>query len=55
MAIKNIPIDQLTINMYVIDIDISWMKTPFLTHKKLIKTKSDWLALWHSKNVVQKL
>ena len=38
---QKIPIDQLAIGMYVIGLDISWLKTPFLFHKRLIRQNED--------------
>ena len=39
MALKRIPIDQLTVGMYVTGCDRSWLQTPFLVHSFLVKTQ----------------
>ncbi|MGB0910836.1 MAG: HD-GYP domain-containing protein [Nitrospirales bacterium] len=38
---KTIPIDAITIGMYLCGIDLPWMETPFLRHQFLIKTKGE--------------
>ena len=38
---RKISIDELTIGMYVAAIDVSWFKTPFLFHKRLIRQSED--------------
>ena len=40
MAVKKIPIDKLTVGMYVSGFDRSWLQTSFLTHRFLIKTET---------------
>lgn len=37
MATKRISIDQLILGMYLIEMDVPWYRTPFLSHKFLIK------------------
>ena len=37
MATKRIAIEQLTPGMFITDMDIPWYRTPFLSHKRLIK------------------
>ena len=39
MSQKTIPIESLTIGMYICGIDRPWMETPFLRHRFLIKTQ----------------
>ncbi len=45
---KKITIDELQIGMFVVDLDISWIKSPFLFHRRAIKTKKDIALLKHS-------
>ena len=37
MALKPIGIEQLIPGMYVVEMDVPWYRTPFLSHKRLIK------------------
>lgn len=37
MATKRISIDQLILGMYLVDMDVPWYRTPFLSHKFAIK------------------
>ena len=37
MATKRISIDQLTPGMYLVEMDVPWYRTPFLSHKFTIK------------------
>lgn len=37
MALKSVTIEQLIPGMYVVDMDVPWYRTPFLSHKRLIK------------------
>ncbi len=37
MATKRIAIEQLTPGMFIIEMDVPWYRTPFLSHKRLIK------------------
>ncbi|MBX3332023.1 MAG: DUF3391 domain-containing protein [Nitrospira sp.] len=37
MAIKRISIEQLVPGMFIIEMDVPWYRTPFLSHKRLIK------------------
>ena len=41
MAIKRIPIASVQVGMYLCGIDRSWLDTPFLMHRFLIKSSSD--------------
>jgi cyclic di-GMP phosphodiesterase len=41
MAIKRIPTTSAQVGMYLCGIDRSWLKTPFLVHRFLIKSLSD--------------
>jgi len=38
---KNIPIDQLQPRMFLVGVDQSWWKTPFLTHHRIIKNMGE--------------
>ena len=49
---KKITIDELQIGMFVVDLDISWIKSPFLFHRRAIKTKKD-IALLKRSGVKQ--
>ncbi len=49
---KKITIDELQIGMFIIDLDISWIKSPFLFHRRAIKTKKD-IALLKRSGVKQ--
>ena len=40
MATKKIPVDSLTIGMFIARFDRPWIDTPFLTHRFLVKTQS---------------
>lgn len=42
---KKITIDELQIGMFVVDLDISWIKSPFLFHRRAIKEKKDIILL----------
>lgn len=37
MATRRIPIEQLIPGMFIIEMDVPWYRTPFLSHKRLIK------------------
>lgn len=41
MTIKTIQIEQLKIGMYICEIDIAWIHSPFLRHKFVIKTPKE--------------
>jgi cyclic di-GMP phosphodiesterase len=41
MSIKKIKINQLKIGMYITGLDISWIRSPFLKHSRLIKEAND--------------
>ena len=45
MAQRTIPLTRLTIGMYLIGVDRSWLQTPFLRHKFKIKDQSEIEAL----------
>ena len=49
---KKITIDELQTGMFVVDLDISWIKSPFLFHRRAIKTKKD-IALLKRSGVKQ--
>ena len=38
---RKISIDELVVGMFVAGLDISWLKTPFLFHKRLIRQRED--------------
>ena len=40
MSIKKIPIDSLRLGMFIVGFDRSWLETPFLTHRFLVKKVS---------------
>jgi HD-GYP domain-containing protein (c-di-GMP phosphodiesterase class II) len=40
-AKKQVSIDQLEPGMFVIGIDQSWLRTPFFTHRRLLKSQAD--------------
>lgn len=48
MAQRTIPLTRLTIGMYLIGVDRSWLQTPFLRHKFKIKDQSEIEALRHA-------
>lgn len=54
MATKNISIADLKKGMFIHKLDISWIKAPFLRHKRQINTDNDILLLKKSgvKNLV---
>ena len=39
--LKKISINELEIGMFVVEMDISWIKSPFLLHRRAIKSKND--------------
>ena len=41
MPIKKINIKQLEVGMYIIGLDISWIRSPFLKHSRLIEKSKD--------------
>jgi HD-GYP domain-containing protein (c-di-GMP phosphodiesterase class II) len=41
MSQQHVPIDKVKIGMFIEDMDIPWMDSPFLRHKKKIKTDKD--------------
>ncbi|RKZ98147.1 MAG: hypothetical protein DRQ43_01940 [Gammaproteobacteria bacterium] len=44
-ALKKISIDELHVGMFVVEMDISWIKSPFLLHRREIKSKNDVILL----------
>lgn len=40
MAVKEIDVQQLRIGMYIVGMDVSWLKTPFLVHRLELKDKN---------------
>ena len=45
MSLKKITISELSIGMFVHEMDIPWIKSPFLRHKRKIASKNDILLL----------
>ncbi len=45
---KHLTIDELQIGMFVVEIDISWLKSPFMFHRRAIKSKKDIMLLKRS-------
>ncbi len=41
LPLKKIPISQLTIGMFITELDISWMDSPFFSNSLLIKTQKE--------------
>ncbi|MFK5892447.1 MAG: DUF3391 domain-containing protein, partial [Pseudomonadota bacterium] len=41
MPIKKIKISKLKVGMYITGLDISWIRSPFLKHSRLIKKAND--------------
>lgn len=39
--LKKISIDELKIGMFIVEMDISWIQSPFLLHRRAIKSKKD--------------
>ena len=37
MAIKKIPVHKLRIGMFIEDLDLPWLDTPFFFHRKKVK------------------
>lgn len=44
-SLKEISIDELEVGMFIVKMDISWIKSPFLLHRRAIKSKNDVLLL----------
>mgnify|MGYP003554744072 FL=1 len=42
---KHIPIDQLTVGMFIAGLDQPWYRTPFLLHKWLVSNPDDIVQL----------
>ncbi|MCP3849410.1 MAG: DUF3391 domain-containing protein [Gammaproteobacteria bacterium] len=43
--LKEILIDELMVGMFVVKMDVSWIKSPFLFHRRAIESKNDILLL----------
>ena len=41
MSQKKVPIEEASLGMFIVDMDIPWMDSPFLRHKKKIKSEKD--------------
>jgi len=41
MSLSKVAIDDLAVGMFVVDMDISWMKSPFFRHKRMIEKEHD--------------
>lgn len=44
-SLKEISIDELLVGMFIVKMDISWIKSPFLLHRRAIKSKNDVILL----------
>lgn len=44
-SLKTIAINELQVGMFVVEMDISWIKSPFLLHRRAIKSENDILLL----------
>jgi hypothetical protein len=44
-AIKKIPISELRPGMFILELDISWLQSPFLRHRRRIENNNDILLL----------
>ncbi len=44
-SLKEISINELKIGMFIVKMDISWIKSPFLLHRRAIKTDNDIVLL----------
>ena len=44
-ALQKISIDELQVGMFIVEMDISWIKSPFLLHRRAIKSKNDIILL----------
>ncbi|MCU7834331.1 MAG: DUF3391 domain-containing protein [gamma proteobacterium symbiont of Taylorina sp.] len=44
-TLKKITIDELEVGLFIVEMDISWIKSPFLLHRRAIKTKNDIILL----------
>ncbi len=44
-TLKKITINDLQIGMFIVEMDISWIKSPFLLHRRAIKSNNDILLL----------
>lgn len=48
MAIKKVPIESVRLGMFIVGFDRSWLETPFLTHRFLLKKGSQFTKLKQS-------
>ena len=44
-SLKEIVINELQVGMFIVKMDISWIKSPFLLHRRAIKSKNDIILL----------
>jgi len=44
-ALQKVSIDELQVGMFIVEMDISWIKSPFLLHRRAIKSKNDIILL----------
>lgn len=44
-SLKEISINELQVGMFIVKMDISWIKSPFLLHRRAIKSENDVLLL----------
>ncbi|MCW8930293.1 MAG: DUF3391 domain-containing protein [Gammaproteobacteria bacterium] len=44
-SLKEISIDELLVGMFIVKMDISWIKSPFLLHRRAVKSKNDIILL----------
>ena len=44
-SLKEISIDELLVGMFIVKMDVSWIKSPFLLHRRAITSKNDILLL----------
>ncbi len=44
-SLKEISINELQVGMFIVKMDISWIKSPFLLHRRAIKSQNDVLLL----------
>ena len=41
LPLKTIPLSSLTVGMHIAKLDIPWIKSPFITHSRLVKSSKD--------------
>ncbi|WP_214660596.1 HD-GYP domain-containing protein [sulfur-oxidizing endosymbiont of Gigantopelta aegis] len=44
-TLKKISINELLVGMFIVKMDVSWIKSPFLLHRRAIKSKNDIILL----------